>query len=297
METRASHVLIGGITLAITGLLFVFILWLVKAEIDDEFATYDILFDGAISGLGSASVVQYKGVKVGEISTIEIFENDTSKIRVEVRVQAITPVYADTVAKIEYQGVTGVGFVQLSGGTAEAGKAPKPKGHENPVIKSEHSDLAVLMESAPEIMSQVLLILQEVRGFMSKENVERVGSMLANVDTILSSVAVRGDDIGAFITNVSALSEDLRKAVSSLNKTAANIESISGGAEEMVSNDLQQLVEQLKGAVNSYTALADQLSLTVEAARPGLQDFSGQGLRDISLLVEELRSLDRKSVV
>ena len=121
METRANHVVIGAFVLVVVLGLFGFVLWLAKIEIDQEFAYYHVAFDEAVSGLSLGGDVRYNGIPVGAVTAIEIARDDPSKVQVTLEVARETPVRADTVAKLELQGITGVAFIQLSGGTAAAG--------------------------------------------------------------------------------------------------------------------------------------------------------------------------------
>ena len=119
METRANFVLIGAFTLfGIVGSLG-FFLWLAKVEIDRQYAYYDILFDN-VSGLGEAGDVRYNGLPVGQVVLLALDHDDPSKVRVQIEINAETPVKTDTVATLELQGVTGVSYVALAGGAPEA---------------------------------------------------------------------------------------------------------------------------------------------------------------------------------
>ncbi len=56
MESRANYFLIGSFTLAAIFAGFGFLLWLAKAEVDQSYANYDILFE-SVAGLSHAGDV------------------------------------------------------------------------------------------------------------------------------------------------------------------------------------------------------------------------------------------------
>ena len=116
METRANYVLIGVFTLVGALGAFFFLLWLAKVEVNRQYAYYDVLFDN-VAGLGTAGSVRYNGLPVGQVVELELDETDPSKVRVRVEIDADTPVKTDTVAQLQSQGVTGVSYVALSGGS------------------------------------------------------------------------------------------------------------------------------------------------------------------------------------
>lgn len=286
METRANHILIGAFTLAGMFALFAFALWIVKTDIDKEFAEYDILFEGAVNGLGNAGVVSYKGVGVGVVTKIGINTADPNQIRVHIRVNGATPIYGDSVAKIEYQGVTGVGFVQISGGTPEAGELPVDPTTGFPVIPSEDSDLNAIFASAPEIMSQVITLLDKISGAVTDENIAAISGTIKNIDTITGSFANQGEEIETLIANISAISGDLKDATSGLSRVMDSIEKTAEGADKTINTDLRK-------TIGSIGKLSEEVALAVEAARPAIEGLSAGGAQDISRLLVEIRSVSR----
>ena len=123
METRAHHVLIGAFTIGVFLLALGFVLWMSKSGADRRYSEYEIVFTEAVTGLSVGGLVQYNGIKVGEVSALSLAPDDPRKVVARVRLDASAPVRQDTRAKLGLQGVTGLAFIQLSGGTP--GSAPR----------------------------------------------------------------------------------------------------------------------------------------------------------------------------
>ncbi|HJP20349.1 MAG TPA: MlaD family protein, partial [Alphaproteobacteria bacterium] len=136
METRANHMLIGAFVLLVVAGIFGFVIWLAKIEIDREFASYHIYFEGSVSGLNKAGEVRYKGIPVGSVKEIVIDPKNPNRVRVRIEVVANTPVREDSEATLELQGITGVSYVQLSGDDPKSPKLKRKKGQELPIIAS-----------------------------------------------------------------------------------------------------------------------------------------------------------------
>jgi phospholipid/cholesterol/gamma-HCH transport system substrate-binding protein len=152
METRANFILIGAFTLfGILGSLG-FFLWLAKVEVDRQYAYYDVLFTD-VSGLGEAGDVRYNGLPVGQVARLSLDRDDPGKVRVRIEIDAATPVKTDTIATLELQGVTGVSYVSLSGGTPEAARLQAAPGEKFPVITSRRSAVQSLFEGGPELLT------------------------------------------------------------------------------------------------------------------------------------------------
>lgn len=112
METKAHYALVGFFAMALTAALAVFVLWYSQRS-TDEMSTYEVVFEGAARGLTEASVVQFNGIRVGEVESIQLAGAEGRLVIARVRVRSITPVDCDTVGRLEPQGITGVNYIQL----------------------------------------------------------------------------------------------------------------------------------------------------------------------------------------
>ena len=139
METRANYALIGVFTLAVIAAAFSFLLWFSGAEKPGGRKTYKIIFSGSVSGLSIGGVVLFNGVRVGAVTKIDLLPQDPSRVDALIDVDAKVPVRADTKARLEYTGFTGVASVALTGGALDA--PPLPTSPQQPgVIVAESSE-------------------------------------------------------------------------------------------------------------------------------------------------------------
>ena len=105
---------------------FGFVLWLAKLDIDREFQSYHIYFEGSVSGLSLGSDVLYRDIPVGTVTEILIDPEDPGRVLVAVDLASTTPIRQDSIATLEVQGITGVSLIQIGGG-----------GHDSPVLQAE----------------------------------------------------------------------------------------------------------------------------------------------------------------
>ena len=121
METRANYLLVGSFVLALTVGLIGFVIWLAKVQFDTQFSRYDIFFESSVTGLQVGGQVKYRGITVGEVTSISIDPTDVTRVLVTIEIEAGTPVRDDTVATLNLLSLTsGALFVQLAGGSNEA---------------------------------------------------------------------------------------------------------------------------------------------------------------------------------
>src|SRR5919199_2436763 len=119
METRANYVVIGLFTLAVLAGAFGFVYWLARYGEGGRRQTYDIVFMGSVAGLNRGAAVLFNGIRVGEVDNLTLDPRDPQRVNARVRVDSETPVKSDTRAQLEFQGLTGVAYVALVGGSPD----------------------------------------------------------------------------------------------------------------------------------------------------------------------------------
>jgi phospholipid/cholesterol/gamma-HCH transport system substrate-binding protein len=189
METHARFILIGLFTLLgfIAGLGV--LLWLAKVQINRTYAQYDIVFD-TVAGLSETGAVRYNGVDVGKVLTIALDRSNPSLVRIRIEIYASTPVREDTVATLASQGVTGVAFIALAGGSAEAERLTTVPPAEVPVIRSESSAVQSLIADAPGLLVEAIALISEVRSFITPANREAVAQILTDLSDASGRIEV-----------------------------------------------------------------------------------------------------------
>ena len=120
METKANTTLIGAFTLVVLALGFVFVYWMARGEGGDDAGRLTVTFDGSVTGLAAGSPVFFNGLRVGEVERLRIDPRDPRRVIADLSLGADTPVKPDTRASLGFQGLTGVGYVELAGGSPDA---------------------------------------------------------------------------------------------------------------------------------------------------------------------------------
>src|SRR3546814_8319518 len=113
METRANHVLVGVVTLALLAALAAFIIWIARLGQGQQ-NEYDILFQQSVAGLANGSQVSFAGVPVGQVRDIELWRQDPGFVRVRISVRHDVPMLVGTTATIQ-ESFTGVSTIMLDG--------------------------------------------------------------------------------------------------------------------------------------------------------------------------------------
>src|SRR6187399_1781646 len=120
METRAPYALIGLLVLAAIGAVFGFVYWLNNTGGLNKRTVYHVRFVNTVAGLLPGAAVLFNGIRVGEVTDLQLNSDDPRQITAKVAIATSTPVRPDTRAGLEFQGLTGVPVITLEGGTASA---------------------------------------------------------------------------------------------------------------------------------------------------------------------------------
>ena len=120
METRAGYIAVGTFVLVVAAAAFGFVLWLTATDGGKSPVRYAVYFTGSVTGLQDGGTVRYRGVPVGTVTDIRIDRNNIEHIRVSLALDPDTPVKTDTIATLALQGVTGLAYVELTGGTQDS---------------------------------------------------------------------------------------------------------------------------------------------------------------------------------
>ena len=298
METRANHLLIGSVVLIALAGVFAFAIWLAKAELDREFDSYETYFTGSVTGLTVGGDVRFNGIPVGTVQRLEIDPDNPKRVRALLNVQEGTPIRTDTLASLEYQGITGVVYVQLTGGGASAPmlKEVTPKG-EIPIIASRRSSIQELFEGAPELIARGLTLLESLNAFAGPENQKNFSSLLANAAELSDRLAGRGDEIDRILVNADRMAADLQATVAQLNRLVGRLGQVADGADATLSvargamGAVDQTVEEIGRTARSIDRLTGEFEKLLSRNREPIDVFASQGLVEFTRFVEEARLL------
>jgi len=296
METRASYLLIGVMTLVAITAIFMFVFWTLKGELDRSFAYYDVVFEDSVAGLTTGGDVQFQGIPVGSVTNIRVDEDDPTRVRVTVRIQVRDDfsIRSSSEAALQSQGITGVAFVQIVGGGAEGAPLPlitNPDNEDRPTIGSRRSYIQELFESAPEVVEQARATLQAVQNILSDENRELITGILRDANTITTTVANRSEEIDSSIESLSEFADSLGQTSDVLVGMADDIASIASTASELLDSDVREAINSVDAAADAFALLATDADLLLRRNEDAISSFTHQGLSQLAYLVVESRQL------
>ena len=279
METRANYVLIGGFTLLASVFLLLFALWAAKFSSDRNWREYQVVFTEAVTGLTEGGSVQYNGISVGTVDKLSLAPDDPRKVIALLKLKADAPVKVDTRAKLSQQGITGVPFIQLSGGSPQAAVLEANDNSDIPIIRTEPSALQNIADTASRLVERMDHLLSE-------ENIRRISATLDNLEQATGSIAGQKEDIAALIVNAREVTDGLKLTVGKAN-------GVIDGVDRGLIARLPTLMDKLDSTVAKLDSAAGNADALISENRPAVNSFANDGLAQLGPTLAELRRLIR----
>ncbi len=200
MEIRARYILMGAFLLAVIGGAFGFVYWLENAGGLRDRATYNIRFDGPVSGLLSGSAVLFNGIRVGEVTALRISADRPREVLAQVAVDQATPIRADTTVDLEYQGLTGVAAIALTGGAGGEPLVMSPEGAPTLVARAGAG------QNGTQSAREALLKLQDIL----EDNSQPFKELIGNLNDFSGALARNSDKVDGILSGLERMTGGAR---------------------------------------------------------------------------------------
>ena len=275
METRANYALIGVFTLAVIAAAFGFVYWFSGGDRGQGKQSVRIVFSGSVSGLSKGSVVLFNGLRVGEVTELGLLPEDPRRVVSIVQVDSTTPIRADTRARLESQGLTGVAQIALTGGEPGSPPLAAGPGQPMPTIFADRSDFQDLLETARNIARRADEVLERVSRVVT-DNEASIGRTIQNVETFSQALSRNSDGIDTFLEQVGQAAQRVGPLAEKLETLAANVDGLVQAVD-------RQRVTRIVENVENFTAALGENRQVI-----------GDTLRDASALVRRLNETTPK---
>ena len=321
METKANYSIVGFFILVVMVGAAGFIYWMGEYGRQGPIAELVVRIPGSANGLSIGSAVRFNGIQVGTIKKLEIDPKDPRYTIARTEVKADTPVHSTTNAKLEIQGLTGTGYIELS---ANGEKGPnilqQAIDEDRPAeLTADRSSLSNLLTTADRIMKRIDSTVSDVQKVV--ENIrDPLTETVDNVNTFTTALADNSDEIGSFLSSVGKLSDTVTSLSKRIETTVDSVDGIVkainpedvkdivANANQITSNvataskNLESVIDQFSGAVKSYAEFGNtahevfkKVDVIVSAIDPqkvgtSMDDFT-TAMADMKVAVESIKEV------
>lgn len=272
-----NYALVGAFILVLGAVLVAIVLWFATGgAFQQKYDLYLAYEDESVAGLNLNAPVKYNGVDVGKVRAIQLAPGNPQRVNLTFAIEHGTPIKNDTVAVLKTQGLTGIAFVELSGGTQNSPPLLATAGSEYPVIRTKPSLGARLENVLTSVLSKLDSTSNNINAVLSDANRLAFTNALADIASVARTIAARKETLNAGMLN----------AASTFEHTAQASKQI-----EPVINDIQRSADAIEKMGNEVSRTSASTGKTVDAVGSEVQRFSAETLPELERLLAELSEL------
>lgn len=228
MEEKVNYIVVGFFVLVLGTALIGGVLWLSSGKsYGKSYDIYQTYMKESVAGLNLNASVRYRGVEVGRVKRIALAPGNVELVQVTLAIESGTPVKVDTVAVLSTQGLTGIAFVDLTGGSRNAPTLEASAGEEYPIISTGPSlmvrldasliDAAHTLRNAARLSEELPQLVKRIH--RSADAFDNMSQELARAGTSASAKFT-----GETLPDVHRLLGDLRDVTASLRRVSIQLE-------------------------------------------------------------------------
>lgn len=272
-----NYAIVGAFVLALGALLIAGVLWLASGgAFKTKYDLYLAVEEESVSGLNLNAPVKYNGVEVGKVRSIQLDPANPERVRLLFAIQRGTPIKEDTVAVLKTQGLTGIAYVELSGGARDAAPLRASADDTYPEIRTKPSLSARLENVLTTALEKLDRMSTSIEALLSEKNQAAFTSTLADIAAVSRTFAARKEIIGAGIVNAGRTLDNSARASVQFGPV---IERIGRSADS---------IEKLGSDASAASRTAGK---TINTVGGDLQRFTGETLPELERLLGELTVL------
>lgn len=272
-----NYALIGGFVLLLGAVLVAGLLWIASGGAwQKKYDVYLAMEDESVAGLNLDAPVKYNGVDVGKVQAIALDKTNPQRVNLLFAIERGTPVKEDTIAVLRTQGLTGIAYVELNGGSAASAVLVAKEGAKYPQIQTKPSLSARLENILTSVLSKLDSTSNSVNAILSPENQAAFRNALADIAVVTRTVAARKDSISSGIADGATTLKNTAQASAKLSDLANR----AGRAADSVDT---MGTEVAKTSVSAGKA--------VDVIGADVKHFSMETLPELERLLGELSTL------
>jgi phospholipid/cholesterol/gamma-HCH transport system substrate-binding protein len=316
MITRAQRIRLGIFVLVSLVTLLSLLVAVLGSSLFADRDSYEIRYDISVSGLEIGAPVKYNGVRVGRVERIWIDPLQVSRTLVSISLQARTPVKRNTKAVLNIQGITGLKFIELVGGTSDADTLPPGS-----VILPGESVVDKLTGQAETLALKAEMLINQLTALTGSDNqglvadlLERTGSLAVTLDktveenraglqALVESLQGASTRLSAALEEIRLAARDTREAVTAVRRRAEGVldagrvaglldegKALVGDLRKRAGpSELGQVIETLQSLSRRTDALVEKLDMVVSRSREDLRT----SLRFLAEATDNFREFSR----
>jgi len=314
MNNKVNYSFVGILVIIGFFLMLTFSYWLLKPEQENEIKKYLIRFDESVLGLNVDSVVKYRGIDVGKVTSIKINAKNSEQVEVLITILKTTPIKEKTVAKLTSQGITGLSYINLNLGDNNAPFLKAQEGEKYPIIQTVPSLFENIEKSMGTVSDKVSKVLSDIEKLLNEENQEQVSlllkqttsfmnkmdrlvdentikhfhNILENSDNITYGVNNLVPKIDTLVTNTTDFENDLTESFNSIQKSYLSVEATMFKIQNSLDSGQFNLKDITKDTIPNLNNTLIQMETLMIKLEESIKNYN-RSPADILFKTEEIK--------
>lgn len=252
MESKINYSAVGSFVIILLAAIILSIMWLSSGLSVEKFNVYRLSMQESVSGLSMDAPVEFNGVNVGTVNSIEVDALQPKVVIVSLKVKSTTPITLGTTATLTTRGLTGTAFISLTDKGLNLKALVPTKKDPMPLITTTPSLFMRLDTALRDITSNLKLISASVHSFLSSDNVQTMRDTMDNLRDITQSFAANTKNFNEIFANAAKASQ----AFPSLLHNSANA---LQQFDTSLMPSAQQAISDLGSAAENVTDLSNSI--------------------------------------
>jgi len=246
----------------------------------------DLLTTYSVAGLKVDAPVRFRGVDVGRVDSISFDPRQAGEIRVRISVDPAAPISKSTYAKLSYQGITGVAFIQLDD---EKGKSSEPL----PLSREKVAQIelqASMFERAETDIRDVVLkaarVADRLDELLTEQNQKRVMALVDSFEQTSERYGELARNLEPSAKALPGLLQQTRRTVESAQTAVDNVAKLAEDTDRklVVLDTVGEAAKQIgraaddlhKDTLPRVNALIDQVSIDARELKRTLHQVNAR---------------------
>jgi phospholipid/cholesterol/gamma-HCH transport system substrate-binding protein len=246
METNVNYTIVGIFVISIISVIILAIIWLSSGLSTQTYTTYKVLMQESVSGLSPDSVVEYNGVNVGSVTTIQINKKNPQIVEVLLKIDSNTPITQGTTATLKSKGLTGIAFIALADKGTDKSPLVASPGEKYPIIKTTPSFFLQLDTALRQLSVNFRKLSDNVASLLDQENLNSLRTILINLKDLTTNLNANRPQINSILENASRASAQLSPAIQSFSLNTLPQANDTIGNLNSAANNLNAVSAEIK---------------------------------------------------
>ena len=274
----------GAFVLVLGAALIAGVLWLASGGAwQQKYDLYLAVSDESVAGLSLSAPVKYNGVDVGKVREIRLDQDNPERVILLFAIERGTPIKEDTEAVLKIQGLTGIAYVELSGGARESPPLRASAQSPYPVIRTKPSLSARLENVLTTVLAKLDSTSASINALLGDENRAAFKSALADIAALSRTLAARKETLDAGIANAARTFENGARVTAQIGPV---IERMGPVIERM-----GRSAEAVEKMGNEAALASANAGRTVDSVGADVKRFTAETLPELERLLGELSVL------